>query len=198
MASSSSTLRLPVVWLSIAIFFVYTGLEAAAGTWAYSLFTESRAITMMMAGTWVSVYWGSLTVGRIASGFVGYFVPVDRLLRYCIISLALGAALVWMNLTNSLSFLGLGLMGLSSAPIFPSLIAATPGRLGDAHTANGVGFQIAAAVLGQSLLPSFVGVLAGRFGLEIVGPALLVAALSLLGLYEALTAKSPKMAHAMA
>jgi fucose permease len=30
----ASTLRLPVVWLSIAVFFIYTGIEAAAGAWS--------------------------------------------------------------------------------------------------------------------------------------------------------------------
>src|SRR6185369_4591832 len=45
-APSLSTLRLPVVWLSLAVFFVYTGIEAAAGAWAYSLFTEARAIPL--------------------------------------------------------------------------------------------------------------------------------------------------------
>ncbi|MGH7455408.1 MAG: MFS transporter, partial [bacterium] len=63
----TNSLRLPAVWLSIAVFFVYTGIEAAAGTWAYSLFTEGRGVPMMMAGTWVSVYWGCLTAGRLLS-----------------------------------------------------------------------------------------------------------------------------------
>jgi len=71
---------------------------------------------------------------------------------------------------------------------FPSLIATTPERLGEAHTANGVGLQIAAAVLGQSLLPALVGVLAHHLGLEIIGPALCTAAVVLLALYESLTA----------
>jgi fucose permease len=84
-------------------------------------------------------------------------------------------------------------MGLSSAPIFPAMIATTPERLGETHTANGVGFQIAAAVIGQSLLPSFIGVLADNFSLEIVAPALLIAAMLLLAIYERLTATSPKM-----
>jgi hypothetical protein len=52
--------------------------------------------------------------------------------------------------------------------------------------------QIAAAVLGQSLVPSLVGVLARRLGLEIIGPSLLTAALLLLLLYEALMAMSLK------
>ena len=81
-------------------------------------------------------------------------------------------------------------MGVSLAPVFPLLIATTPARLGDVHTANGVGLQVAAAVLGQSLLPALVGVLAHHLGLEIVGPALCTAAVALLALYELLLALS--------
>ena len=55
-APSRSTLRLPVVWLGIAVFCLYTGIEAATGTWTYSLFTEARAIPASTAGMWVSMY----------------------------------------------------------------------------------------------------------------------------------------------
>jgi fucose permease len=192
-ASNIRTLKLPAVWLSVAVFFVYTGIEAAAGTWAYSLFTEARGVSMVIAGAWVSIYWGGLTAGRMLSGIVVGFVPAHRLVRWCIIGIALGAGLIWSNLSSHLSFFGLGLMGLAGAPVFPSLIAATPGRLGPAHTANGVGFQIAAAVLGQSLLPALIGLMARKLGLEIVGPALLVSALLLAGLHLSLTAAGPKV-----
>jgi fucose permease len=177
--SSVQTLRLPAAWLSIAAFFVYTGVEAAVGAWTYSLLTEARAVPMHTAGLWVSIYWGSLTVGRLLCGLVVNHMPIDRLLRLCIIGVGLGTALIWSNITSSLSFLGLAVVGLAAGPIFPSLIATTPQRLGMAHTANGVGFQIAAAALGQSLLPAFVGVLAHRMSLEIVGPFLFVAAILL-------------------
>jgi fucose permease len=181
-----STLRLPVVWLSIAVFFVYTGLEAAAGAWTYSLFTEARSVSTMTAGMWVSVYWGALMIGRLLAGVAVHVVPVPRLLRLCLFHLVLGAALLWLNPASTLSFLGLALMGLACAPIFPSLIATTPERLGVTHTASGVGWQIAAAVLGQSLLPSLMGVLARHQGLKIVGPGLLAMAVGLLVLYEIL------------
>ena len=190
-ASNLRTLKLPVVRLSIAVFFVYTGIEAAAGIWAYTLFTESRAVSLMTAGMWLSVYWGSLTVGRLLSGLVIEHISIHRLLRVCLVSIALGATLIWLGGASFLSGAGLGLMGLASAPIFPSMISATPLRLGEEHIANGVGFQIAAAVLGQSLVPAIVGVLAGRFGLEVIAPALLGAACLLLVLFEALTASSP-------
>jgi fucose permease len=185
-ASNVSTLRLPVVWFSAAVFFVYTGIEAAAGAWAYSLLTESRAIPMMTAGTWVSVYWGALTVGRIVSATIAGRAPAPMLLRCCIAGQAAGALLVWLDLSASSSFLGLALIGLASAPIFPTMIASTPDRIPRNHLANAVGFQIA-AVLGQSLLPALVGVMARRLGLEVVAPALLLAAALLYSLHEAMT-----------
>jgi len=191
-ASSGSTLRQPIVWLSMAVFLIYTGLEAAAGVWPYSLFTAARAIPADMAGMWVSTYWGGLTAGRFLSRIVVAFVPVRLLLHLCIVGIAFGATLVWLRLADLFSLLGLALMGLSAAPVFPTLIATTPARLGDAHTANAVGFQIAAAVLGQSLLPALLGVLARHLGLEIVAPSWLSAALLLLGLYEVLMATSGK------
>lgn len=185
--SNTSTLKLPVMWLSIAVFFLYTGIEAATGVWAYTLFTESRGVSMTTAGLWVSIYWGGLTVGRLLAGVAVSFVSANRLLRFCVAGMTLGAGLIWLNAASVLSFLGLGLIGLASAPVFPSLIATTPARLGSAHTSNGVGFQIAAAVLGQSLLPAFAGVLAGMLGLEVIGPLLFVAAVILSAIVQSLT-----------
>jgi fucose permease len=191
-ATTRATLRLPVVWLSVATFFIYTGLESAAGTWAFSLFTEGRGIAMREAGLWVSVYFGCLTVGRVVFGFVAEMRAARWLLRGCLVAVAFGAALIWLNLSGLSSALGLALMGFTAAPIFPSLIAATPQRVGEAHTANAVGFQISAAVLGASLLPAVVGILADRLGLESVGPALLSLALVLIALYESLRFAGPK------
>jgi fucose permease len=188
-ATNASTLRLPVVWFSIATFFVYTGVEAVAGAWAYSLLTEARAVSMKSAGAWVGIYWGALTVGRILSALLGGRVLVRMLLRCCIAGQALGALLLWLNLSTMSSLFGLALIGLASAPIFPTLIAATPARLARNHLANAVGFQIAAAILGQSLLPALVGVLARHWGLEIVAPSLLTAALLLFAVHEALAAQ---------
>ena len=190
--SNLSTLRLRTVWLSAAVFFVYTGTEAAAGVWAYTLFTQARAVPIMTAGAWVSFYWASLTAGRLLSGFLAGFVPSDRLLRSSMIGMAVGAAMVWMGRATPLSFAGLSLMGLASAPVFPVMISSTPMRLARQHVANAIGFQVAAAVLGQSLLPALIGVAARRMELEIVGPALLASALTLMLAYHWLSLVRPK------
>jgi fucose permease len=185
-ARSRVTLGLPVVWLGIAAFFVFTGVEVSAGQWPYSLFTEARGIAPATAGLWVSVYWGSLTVGRIVLGPVVDRLGITTTLRACMLGAVLGAALIAWGGTDVLSFAGLAVMGFALAPIFPSLMTATPGRVGFAHAANAIGFQVSAASLGGAILPGVAGVLAANLGLEIIGPYLVLSAILLFLLHEAL------------
>ncbi len=187
-ASIWSTLRLPGIWLSIIIFGIYSGVEVTAGQWSYTLLTEGRALPDAIAGSWISVYWGSLTVGRFVFGAIAARALVASLLHASFIGVIIGALLFWLNLSPWLDFAGLVVMGLALAPIFPSLIAITPGQLGAAHAANGVGFQISAAVIGGALAPALVGVLANDLGLEFISLALLIGAVLLLGFYRLLRA----------
>jgi fucose permease len=96
-----------------------------------------------------------------------------------------GGAVIWLG-----GWFGLVLLGIVFAPIFPVLIAETPGRLGMGQTADAVGLQVAAAVVGGASIPALVGVLAARVGLEVVGGALVATALVQLGLYEALVRRA--------
>jgi fucose permease len=185
-AALLSTLRLPMTWLGTALFFAYTGAEIATGQWVYSLLTEARGVPAALAGTWVSLYWASLTFGRILFGFVVQRVSPTTLLRWCMIGAVLSALMIWVNGAPWLAFAGIALMGLSLAPQFPLLISATPDYLGAAHAANGVGLQVAAASLGGAALPSLIGVLAAASGLEVLGPFLLAVSLLMAGLFELL------------
>lgn len=182
----TSTLRVPAVWLGILFFFVYTGVEVTAGQWTYTLLTTSRNVPPNIAGVWISTYWGGLMVGRIIFGAIVDIAPLRTMLRWSLGAIVLGALLVWLNIAGIVSFLGLALMGLALAPVFPSVIATTPQRLGAAHAANGVGFQIAAAGLGAALIPAAVGVVADRVGIEVVGPVLVATSAALFALHEAL------------
>jgi fucose permease len=183
---SLDTLKLPAVWLGVALFIVHPGIQFTAGQWVYSLFTEARAVAPSAAGLWISIYWGSLTLGRLLLGTVVDRLGVASSLRVCILGVTLGSAFVWWNVAEPLNFLGLVTIGFSLAPLFPSLISSTPRRVGAAHAANAIGFQVAAGSVGIAVLPGFAGVLAENLGLEIIGPFLVVASVAMLLLHEAL------------
>jgi fucose permease len=191
-APLAETLRLPIAWLGIALFFVYCGLEIGTGNWVYSLLTEARGVSPALAGTWVSLYWASLTIGRILFGFAVQRVAPATLLRWCTGGALVAALLIWLNLAPWLAFGAIALMGLVLAPQFPMLISATPGYLGARHANNGIGFQVAAAGLGGALLPSLLGVLARAAGLEVLGPFLFALALAMGALFELLAWRLPR------
>jgi fucose permease len=178
------TLRIPSAWLGMLLFFLYTGLELCAGQWLYSLLTEARGMPPAPAGAWVSVYWGSLTVGRLLSGVIVARISVRTLLHLCLFGAMLGVVFLWLNPAPWLALLGVAVLGLSLAPMFPSFISLTSARMGPAHTANAVGFQVAAAMLGGAALVAGFGRIADRFGLEALGPFLLATALLLVGAFE--------------
>ena len=183
---SIDTLKLPVVWVSMALFFIYSGVEVTTGQWSYSLLTEGRSISTNIAGTWISIYWGCLTVGRLLMDLLVNIVGTSQFLRINILGSIGGAIFIWLNLHNTLSLIGLALIGFSLAPIYPSLISATPQQLGIPHATNAIGFQVSAASLGMALLPGFAGILAKNFGLEIIGLFLIAISVIMFLLYRLL------------
>jgi fucose permease len=170
--TGGQALRRPRVWLQILIFFFYTGVEVTAGQWSYTVLTEGRGLRTAEAGGWVSLYWGSLLVGRILSGFVVEWMGPVRMLRLSTVLAVVGALL--FALPALPPALGLGLLGFALAPIFPALMSETPRRVGSDVAAHAVGFQVSAATLGVAALPSAAGFLAERFGLGVIGPQLLL------------------------
>jgi fucose permease len=182
----ADTLRLPVVWLNTALIILVVGLEFSPGQWTYSLFTESRSMTVELAGLMVTLYWGSFTVGRILYGIIGNGLKPVFALRACMLAAGVGAVLVWLDAGPIVNFLGVMIMGLAQAPIFPLIVTATPERVGSAHAANAIGFLIAAAGVGIAILPGIVGVLATNLGLEVIGLMLVVMAAVMFALHEVL------------
>jgi len=183
-ARARDTLRRPIVWLTMATFFVYAGSEFVVAQWSFTLLTLHRGESVATGGLLVSLYWGSLMVGRVLFGIVADRVPLVRTLTACLAASVVGALLFWLEPTRSLSFLGLMLIGAAFAPVFASLIVLTPRWVGHAHADNAIGFQIAAAGLGAASLTAAVGVVAEAAGLATIGASVLVLTLALLVLYQ--------------
>ncbi|HET8985782.1 MAG TPA: MFS transporter [Trueperaceae bacterium] len=171
-ARTRDTLRRPIVWLGMATFFVYAGVEVVAAQWSYTLLTLQRGVPVTTAGLLIGLFWGSLMVGRVLFGIVANRVRLVPTLRACITVSIAGAVLFWLEPTPVLSYLGLMLIGFSIAPIFASLVSLTPQRVGRSHSDNAIGFQISSAGLGGASLTALVGVVATSVGLEAIGVAI--------------------------
>lgn len=177
------TLRQPRVWLSTIMFFFYTGIEVTLGCWAYTLLTESRGINPQTAGLWTGSYWATFTISRIAAGLYTKHIKLHNLVRISLLLAFTGSLILWWNPTPLASLIGVVLVGIAVAPVFPSLVSGTSARVDREHAANTIGLQIGAAGFGAAILPGLVGVLAQRTSLEIVPLCLMVFTVILLTLY---------------
>jgi len=182
-AGSWKTLAIPAVWLGVLAFGVYVAIEVGAGLWAFLLLTESRGVSDTVAGLCVSGYWASLFVGRVVQGLVAERLGSTRVLVGSLTGMAVGSLLVAVPGPGWLAVTGLVIIGFAAAPVFPLLTLTTADRVGAAHADRAIGMQIAGAGLGGAVIPSGIGVLLSRVGVEALGPALLVLSLLLLGLY---------------
>jgi fucose permease len=172
------------VWLSLTLFFLYTGLEVTAALWTYTLFTEGRGLAPSTAGLAVSAYWASLGVGRVVFGALAARHRPERLLRLSLLGAPVAAGLIWWAPLPLVALAGLTALGFAFAPIFPLLVAGTPARLGPRHRTHAVGLQVAVAYLGTAALPGAAGALAAAVGLEMIPPFVVGGAVSLALLHE--------------
>ena len=69
---------------------------------------------------------------------------------------------------------GLLLVGLGCAPIYPSIIHATPGRFGADRSQAIIGVQMASAYIGNCLMPPLFGFLANHSSIGILPLYLLI------------------------
>lgn len=175
------------VSLQALIFLLYTSVESTVGQWCFSWLRGQHGLSIEAAGSWTSAYWASLTVGRLVLGAVAGRVGPDRLLRAATVGAVLGVAL-FASVAGPLGYLGLLLLGSSLAPMFPTLMARTPARVGDGLAHHAVGLQVSAGTLGSALGPSVVGFVVASQGLAVVGVVIVAIAVALLLAHELLLA----------
>ncbi|MDO9499670.1 sugar MFS transporter [Falsiroseomonas sp.] len=173
-----TVLRNPLARLQVVIFFLYTGLEAAAGQWAATILTASRGATPAEGAAAAMLFFAALTGGRIGLGFVVDRIGPDLLLRL----MAPVAVLAALGFASGLADLpALALLAVALAPVFPTLMARTPARLGGAAAVPAVGLQVSAATLGVAAVPAAMGLAADLGGAGLV-PWLLAVLASGVGL----------------
>lgn len=172
-------LRIQGVKPVLIVFLFYCGIEATMGLWGSSFLIRIKGIDVATAANWVSLFFGSITVGRFLSGFITMRVSSKNLIRSGEYAILAGIILFLLPLPNKFSILSFILIGLGCAPIFPTMLHETPNRFGDEDAQNIMGFQMAVAYIGASLLPPVFGLIASFIGFEFF-PLFLLAYITLM------------------
>lgn len=152
-------LRIPGVAAVLVSFFCYCALEGTCGTWAATFCTLGRGIDATTAAAWASLFYIGITVGRAVSGFISIHVRDHNMIRLGQALIAL--ALVLIVVPGEATLLpGLVLAGVGCAPVYPSIIHATPARFGEDVALELTGMQMAFANIGSLVMSPLFGVIA--------------------------------------
>jgi fucose permease len=177
--------------LSALIFAaVETGIESGAGIWGYVFLTSGRGLSHETAAVTVSAYWAMMFLGRAVLGPVAERAGAGRVLAGAVAGVTLGAALMALPGPGFAAILGMAILGLAAAPIFPLLTLTTAQRTRAADvsgTTRTVGLQVAASTIGSAVLPAGLGLAIGTVGAGVLAPSLLGLALAMCGCYRLLS-----------
>lgn len=164
-AAASGTVkswRVRGVNLALLTFIFYSGVEASVGLWGSSFLVNIKDLPAATAAQWVSLFYVGITVGRMLTGFITFKVNNRMLIRYGQWVALAGTVLLILPLPSIVSLVGLMVIGLGLAPIFPCMLHETPARFGKGHAPSIIGYQMAAAYTGTTLVPPFLGLLASN------------------------------------
>lgn len=164
---AGTVVRMPLVWLQIAIFFVMTALEVIPSVWTTTILIGRFDIPQEQAGIWAGAYWGMQAFGRIVIPVVAKNVPTARLLQIGPLGILLGSILMVMDDPTAYRT-GIMVIAFSNAALFPGLMSLTPERLGRDAAIHAIGWQVSAATVGGALVPSIAGFMAESAGLVII------------------------------
>ena len=165
--SLGQVFRLPGAKEVMLCFFCYCALETTAGLWASSYLTLTRGVAADTAASFASLFYIGITAGRAACGFLTLKLSDAQMIRLGQGVLAVGVAALLVPGPQLLALAGLVLVGVGCAPIYPSIIHATPDHFGADRSQAVIGIQMASAYVGNLVMPPLFGLLANN-----IAPAL--------------------------
>lgn len=188
--SNRQVLRMPNVKPAIGAFLFYCGMELMAGLWSGSFFVEQKGLSISAAAVCVSFFYGSITVGRFFSGFLTLRISNMQMIRIGQIVCVAGTLLMLLPVTAPQpAVLGVVLIGLGSAPIYPCMVHQTPVTFGGEASQAAMGLQIAFASTGNLILPPLLGAIATHVGIWILPYGLFAGAVAMLCCWELLRSR---------
>ena len=181
-----AALSVPMVWIAALFMLIYVGAEVSVGSWTYSFLTEERHAPILLAGWMVSGYWIGLTLGRLTLARVTLRIGSERLILGCLVGVVIGGLFVWLLPVYAVSAVGLGLIGFSFGPIYPTTIALISDRVSGRILPSVIGFMVSLGSIGAAICPWLAGLLAQRFGLWSLMPYVIVLTAVMACLWQAL------------
>lgn len=188
--SLREVIRIPGAKEIMVCFFCYCALEQTAGLWASSYLSLYKGVSAETAATFASMFYIGITIGRALSGFVTMKLNDVQMIRLGQVLIVVGILIMFLPFGQTLSLVGLIVIGLGCAPIYPCIIHSTPTHFGADKSQAIIGIQMASAYVGTLLMPPVFGLIANHITVALLPVYLFIILILMFVMHEALTKKS--------
>ncbi len=171
-------------------FFCYCALESTAGLWSSSYLTLQKQIPAETAASYAGMFYLGITIGRALSGFITMKLNDVQMIRMGQCIIALGIIVVFLPGAAVVSLVGLVLIGLGCAPVYPCIIHSTPAHFGEDKSQAVIGIQMASAYVGSCLMPPVFGLIANNISVALFPVYLVVILMIMIVMHELLVRKT--------
>lgn len=171
-------------------FFCYCAVEQTANLWASSYLVLYHGLSAEAAAGLASLFFTGITAGRFLSGFLTLKLSDIQMIRLGQGGIATGIFMLFLPFGKTSALLGLGLIGLGCAPVYPSIIHATPAHFGQDKSQAMIGVQMAAAYAGTCLMPPLFGLVANHITVALMPLYLAALLLVMIVMHEKMLAKT--------
>ena len=165
--SMKELIQIPGAKQALVAFFSYCALESATGLWGSSYMVVERGMSADVAAKGISLFYLGITVGRFLCGFITMRLNDKNMVRFGQGIAVLGVVLLLLPMGNIILYLAFVLIGMGCAPIYPSLLHATPDHFGKDLSQAIMGMQMACAYVGSTFVPPLIGFMVERISMKL-------------------------------
>ncbi len=149
-------------------FFCYCAAEQTAILWGSTYLVRHSGLGEETAAGFASLFLIGMTVGRALNGFLTYKLSDRALIRLGQGIMVLGVLVMLLPLGAPGALMGLLLIGLGCAPIYPCVIHSTPAHFGEENSQAIIGVQMASAYIGVCVMPPLFGLIANHITVSLL------------------------------
>jgi fucose permease len=184
--SNTTIYRNGTLWLFGFVIFVYVGIETATCGWIPSFWKQVGQGSVVPYTIIASVFWGTLTAGRLVCGLIADRIGLVRFIAWSSIVTMLSGAVWSVFPGKAVTLAFVFVTGFSLSGIYPTVMAymtkILPGRSGKV-----VAFMSVLASIGGFFIPSLIGKIAdmhtapGKPGITVLPLSIFVLSIMMCG-----------------
>ncbi len=155
--------------VSIIIFLLYVHVESLSGVWIASYFFIIKEVSYSIAALFTTIYFLSLTLGRLLSAYLSQRIKPKRLVVVGSIFILVGGSLLLINPFSGLwSYVFVtALIGFGCAPIYPNMMFLNNDYFKRNQISRIMSLQMAIGYMGFGLLTPLAGLMFEKISISL-------------------------------